>query len=295
MRPQTTTVTDGHIHGTYLKRAGVVEYISAADWKDAPHVALANLKTYDKQGKANMEPEYEARIDEKAIQWFIRTYGVLDGGRKNREGAYISGQIHKLHDGRELFHRYADENDKPPEAGSFDQNIAGVRYLQYYLRLAWAGKSDPYDDPVSHIESAVMMDDSFKVSFDGPTVTICEYYKGDYREPSHYKFEKVVLATDDLSKLICYSFLRDFYAGKIGVCENPNCPARYYLKKRKDQKYCTGAARVERGSEPSADDGPDFGSCATYAQRKYARKWWHGNRQGKQAKKRIKSPRKKRK
>jgi hypothetical protein len=49
--------------------------------------------------------------------------------------------------------------------------------------------------------------------------------------------------------------------GRFGTCENPNCPARFVLVKRFDQKYC------ERGE------------CTVYAQRQYALKWW--NREGK--------------
>jgi hypothetical protein len=253
-----------------------VEYICAADWKDAPHVALANLKTYDKHGNQTMEPDCGLKIDENALQRFIKTYGVLNGVRKNREDAYISGQIHKLDDGGESFCPYVDENDKPLEAGSFDQRIEEIVDLQYELRHAWAGKGEQYEILDSTMELNVMTDDAFKVSFDGPIVPIGDNLKGDYRKPSLYKFEKVILATDDLSKLICYSFLRDFYAGNIGVCGNPNCPARYYLKRRKDQKFC------ESG-------------CSVYAQRQYSLNWWRENRQGKQAKKRSKSPLKKRK
>lgn len=47
---------------------------------------------------------------------------------------------------------------------------------------------------------------------------------------------------------------------RFAICENPECPAQYFLAKRKDQKYC------ERGE------------CTAQAQREYARKWWseHG-------------------
>jgi hypothetical protein len=42
----------------------------------------------------------------------------------------------------------------------------------------------------------------------------------------------------------------------FAYCGNPECPAHYFLAKRRTQKYC------ERGS------------CTAYAQRRYALSWW---------------------
>jgi hypothetical protein len=52
---------------------------------------------------------------------------------------------------------------------------------------------------------------------------------------------------------------------RLATCQNPDCPARYFLAKRSDQKYCGG-------------------ECTAYAQRKYAREWW--NREGKESRRR---------
>jgi hypothetical protein len=54
--------------------------------------------------------------------------------------------------------------------------------------------------------------------------------------------------------------------GRFAICDNPDCPAGFFLSKRSDQKYC------ERGE------------CTGYAQRLYALKWW--NREGKASRKR---------
>lgn len=48
---------------------------------------------------------------------------------------------------------------------------------------------------------------------------------------------------------------------RLAACQNPDCPARYFLAKRNDQKYCGG-------------------ECTAYAQRQYASGWW--NREGKE-------------
>lgn len=59
-------------------------------------------------------------------------------------------------------------------------------------------------------------------------------------------------------------------ATEIAYCKNPECPAPYYLRRRRDQKYCT------------AND-----ECARFAGRQAARRYWHskGQKKGKQRRK----------
>jgi len=47
---------------------------------------------------------------------------------------------------------------------------------------------------------------------------------------------------------------------KVGVCANPDCPAPYFLKGRKTQRFC------------------DRPTCAAYGQREHKKNWWkeHG-------------------
>jgi hypothetical protein len=78
------------------------------------------------------------------------------------------------------------------------------------------------------------------------------------------KTGKIVPVTSSLHAQLVQGVLEQY--GRFAVCENPDCPARFFLAKRSDQKYC------ERGE------------CTAYAQRKYALKWW--NRKGKTQRKR---------
>lgn len=71
--------------------------------------------------------------------------------------------------------------------------------------------------------------------------------------------EHVWLGTKDLWTMICFLFLRDLTAGKLGICENPDCPAPYYKKKRSTQKFC------------------EAGPCVAFAQRQYALRWWNAD------------------
>ena len=75
----------------------------------------------------------------------------------------------------------------------------------------------------------------------------------------------VQLRPRDLWTSICFLFLMDHTAGKIGLCKNPDCPAPYFRKKRKTQKFC------------------EAGPCVAYAQRQYSLDWW--NREGKKRRK----------
>ena len=51
------------------------------------------------------------------------------------------------------------------------------------------------------------------------------------------------------------------YADRFGCCRNPNCPARCFLKARRDQRYC----------------GAD---CAGPAKREAKLRWWHKHMSG---------------
>jgi hypothetical protein len=60
-------------------------------------------------------------------------------------------------------------------------------------------------------------------------------------------------------------------SARFARCQNPDCPAPYFLANRRSQKYC------ERGD------------CTAYAQRKYALKWWKDEGQKRRRTKRRKS------
>jgi hypothetical protein len=222
-QPETTNIENGHIIGTYS-----LGEIFESEWKVLPHVALANLPTYDDHGEPSTRPDSGLRIDPKSVEWFVRTYGGF-------RGAYS---------GEEFI---------------FDQDIAEVAKLQNTLRRAWSfppelGTAEPMMGVQEEIGWDLVDEHSFALSI----------FPG-------YRYDTLLLSTDDLWKFISYLFLRDYSARKIGVCENPGCPAPYFLKGRKDQKYC------------------ELGPCTEYAHRQYALKWWREKGERRRAKKR-KSP-----
>jgi hypothetical protein len=116
-------------------------------------------------------------------------------------------------------------------AGSFDEDAANFTDAQDALRKAWAGDSGAINEIEWQVKYALEAQPSVRAG--------C-----------------VELTTDNLWSLICVLFLLDRAAGKTAVCANPDCPAPYFLRRRKDQKFC------ERGP------------CSAYAQRLYALGWW---------------------
>jgi hypothetical protein len=73
----------------------------------------------------------------------------------------------------------------------------------------------------------------------------------------HYGY--VQLRTENLFTFIAFLFLFDYQ--KLAICENQACPAPYFKKTRRTQKFC------------------EAGPCVAHAQRQYSLDWW--NRVGK--------------
>ena len=73
--------------------------------------------------------------------------------------------------------------------------------------------------------------------------------------------ERIEVKPDQLWQTAFLLFMRDRAQGKTAVCENPECPAPYFIRKRRTQKFC------------------EAGPCVEYGARLRANKWWkaHGN------------------
>ena len=193
--PQNTKVNNDHIVGSYAEDWEIEE----SNWKEMPHVALANIPTYDEQGKLTAKPGPGLQIDPKSVEKFVRVYGGF----------------------REAYGYAEDE-----ETEIFDQDIAEVAKHQERLRRVWSFQGqgseslDMYDVQCD-LGWGYFSTHLFTVDMD-----------------SGRRFDQIDLRTDDLWRLIGFLFLRDFVAKKIGVCGNPDCPAPYYLKSRRHQQFC---------------------------------------------------------
>jgi hypothetical protein len=127
-------------------------------------------------------------------------------------------------------------NREDPDGENFTIDSSTFSLSQDHLQRAWRGD----------ILEIIDIESELEVSFDTDVVVA---------------YGSVELRPKDLWASICFLFLWDLRADKLGYCENPGCPAPYFRKKRKTQKFC------------------EAGPCVAYAQRQYALDWW--NRVGK--------------
>ncbi len=184
--------------------------------------------------------------DTKAVATFVKTRGVLWGIVV--DGSTTDLWLGKLQ-GEQLFPsgREAEwsQTDSPAR---FHEGSTILFEYQQLIRQAWTGDSAA----VKEIERIALRDLEIRPSVDARGVT---------------------LVAKKLGSLIFVLFLRDYGAGKCGVCSNPDCPARYFLKSRKTQKFC------------------ESGPCVTYARRGYALRYWHEKGAKKRAKNQHKANR----
>jgi hypothetical protein len=252
------------------------EQVDQSRWPQLPHLALANLPTYDAQGVMNMNPpppdfdehltedgvarEVElARQDPSAAGKFVKTYGVLreKDAIHIRKGHSIDQDLEL--DGVPLVER-ADVRDIAITADDyaiFRLKVSDLAFAQRLLRLAWIKNTAAID-----IYLKEEIHTGFKISGFDITPGFAFRRKGS-----------VGVYTEDLWTFICFLAVLDYARGRTGFCENPDCVAPYYLKKRRTQKIC------------------ESGPCTAWAQRQYALNWW--NKEGK--KRRAKAQEKRRK
>lgn len=132
---------------------------------------------------------------------------------------------------------YADRREKDPlhDAGfrkAFSEKAVDLAAHRGFLRLAWDGEHSSFGLMEDQIEAGIVT-------------------------RVHVEDGVVSLETPALWTFICFLFLRDFTAGKLGICENPDCPAPYFKKKRRTQKFC------------------EAGPCVAFANQQYALRWWN--------------------
>jgi hypothetical protein len=88
---------------------------------------------------------------------------------------------------------------------------------------------------------------------------------------------QIELIVDDLLGTACILFLRDFAAGRLGKCANPQCPSPFFVRSRRTQKFC------------------DVPACMVYSHRNSANNYWGRLRAKERAKSRAKSKKRMRK
>ena len=194
----------------------------SAKWKVPPHRQFANLP----QAPASTSGVQREVIDPKAMLKFVNQYGFLRA--KSLGGHRYMQEVKRALPATQENMEAARE---VPEimANLVEDNPQGV--LQY----AWTANDDFVIEQLS------------REAVGGLTVEVSA------------ETGEVVITARDMWSLVCLLFLRDHAAGKTAICNNPDCPAPYFIRGRKTQKIC------------------EAGDCVSWAQRKYALKWWREN------------------
>lgn len=182
------------------------------------------------------EPPHEAlanlRLEPKSVEAFIKRYGLL----YVEDVEWPPDEILDLDDVDQTMYRTA--------GCSFRSKIEQFGKAQDLLRRAWRGEILALVDIEGQLEG------------------------GFKSEALDLDIGKLILKTPDLWKFICFSFLLDLGRERLETCQHPDCPAPFFRKGRKNQKFC------------------QLGPCTEYAQRQYALKWWNDKGTKKRAEKR---------
>ncbi len=220
---------DGCIAGYSILGRLADQDMKPAKWKTPPHRDFANLPL----APASTFDKDGTLIDPQAMLSFVKRYGFLR--KKCSEGWYSQREQRFIQPTSELM-EYA-KSDSSVISNLVESNPHG------FLRYAWRSNDK------------VALEELRKQAASGMTANI----SADSGE--------IIVTTKDVWSLVCLLFWRDYSLGKTAICANPDCPAPYFLRKRKTQKIC------------------EAGDCVSWAQRKYALKWWHENQAKKSTKK----------
>lgn len=211
-----------------------------------PHIALANLPSFDTTGKMKTGTESSLRLDERGVAKFVKDYGAL----------YEK-------DLPSLVPEYAD----PPPELSFQEQMSDFVSAQLRLRKVWSGEVTEYFEMLKDMkyEASISFPDTgfhsmFDSAYPGARLISDQDEEGQDQEGKH----GVHVYTRDLWTFIRLLFFADFSKGKIAVCKNPDCLVPYFVRKRKSQTLC------------------EKGECVKWAQRQYSLRWWNAKGGGKE-------------
>ena len=217
--PESTPLDYEPVHFTFGAKVS-----DPMKWIEPVHVAVSNLRALKIASGAYTSAPEPARADTAALYRFLKTYGSLTH-ESFHEGISLSGS-------------------------QFSEDPLTFGKLQFVLRSAWAGNKEAIS-LVSGEEDKEKADGFSRWArflhvhkWEG---TASKGYSlptswWDSSDPLGARLRVRISAIEiepqhlwDFTRLL---FMRDYLVGDIGVCENPDCVTRYFVKKRKGQVYC---------------------------------------------------------
>jgi hypothetical protein len=155
---------------------------------------------------------------------------------------------------------FANLRDDPDALATFRNRFSPV-LSPAELKHRGPGPELPFDAPKS-VEVIRDMRNTFRKAWQGDRDAVAwvqfalNRQSFGFTAPSH----RITLEPKTLFGTVCLLFLRDYLAGRLALCINPDCQAPYFVRKRKTQKYC------------------ESGPCKEQAQREQKREWWTRHR-----------------
>jgi hypothetical protein len=179
--------------------------------------------------------------NEKAALKFVESFGPLFSSReylRNNSDARSLLPLPHAESVRELLKQH-------PGADFYHYGTSLIYQQRDILRKAWEGDRSAIESMRQHAAANVT---------------------------SQWKFHhgRIDITAPDAWTVVCVLFLIDHESGNTVICENnEDCPAPYFVRKRRTQKFC------------------ESGPCVAHGQRLRSRKWWseHGNEWREQAQK----------
>jgi hypothetical protein len=169
--------------------------------------------------------------DEKAALKFVESYGPLFASKeyllKNGEARDLL-PLSPNESVRELLKEH-------PSADFYHYGVSNLWQQRAILRKAWEGDRAAVEVIRQHASANIS---------------------------SQWKFQRgqIDITAPDAWTVVCILFLIGHESGNTVICENrAECPAPYFVRKRRTQKFC------------------EAGPCVAYGQRLRSSKWWRQN------------------
>ena len=88
------------------------------------------------------------------------------------------------------------------------------------------------------------LQNALRKAWEGDKNTLAWLFRKHNRASVYIEPSGMRLSADDAWEGACLFFLLYYQAGRIGKCASPDCPAPYFLRARRGQRFCSHRCAV---------------------------------------------------